>query len=590
MDTRSRRLITVIASLLAFALVGTACGAPPGRGVGSQPASMVLTLANGNHGHEMLQPFAEAVATSTGGTVTIRFEDEVHAGEPAFESAIIDDVAAGTFDLAWVAPRPWRAKGVTTFDALMAPFLVDSYALQQAVLESDLERDMLAGLEGTGLVGLGVLPGPLRRVAMAEGAFRAPDDLRGKLVGIGDSKIAAMTFEELGATTKTLPSGAILDGEDAVEQQLGSVVGNRYHKDLPHVTVDLALWPRPVILFANKARFETLSGEQQTALRGVAKQLVASTTAEVESEDASAVAVLCADAADLVVAGEDAKAALLTAVRPVYDELEKDAITASMLQRIAEMKVGIPASASVAACPGPSASPAPQTAGGFPEGTYEARLSCDELKAYWVAHPELPVEDRFPCPMVMGFTLKDNAFVENYGERWKFSFFGDHIQLGNFTLRWSWDGKQLTFSEIEGGEEGDEQAWTTKPFVKVEDPTTPDVGFPDGTYLAQISAEEMKGYWESHDVPIDLRVPCPCAREFKLSDGVWTGDDGSLWEPSFFGDKLTLTDRIGSFTVRWKFDPQLEEVTFLDVEAGGGAEERDLTNFFTVKPFDRQDP
>ena len=183
MDTRSRRLITVIASLLAVALVTTACGASPGRGVGSQPASIVLALANGNHDHVALEPFAEAVATSTGGTVTVRFEDAVHVGDAAYESAIIDDVAAGTYDLAWVAPRPWHAKGVTTFDALMAPFLVDSYALQQAVLESDLERDMLAGLDGTGLVGLGILPGPLRRVAMAEGGFRAPDDLRGKRSG-----------------------------------------------------------------------------------------------------------------------------------------------------------------------------------------------------------------------------------------------------------------------------------------------------------------------------------------------------------------------------------------------------------------------
>ncbi len=142
---------------------------------------------------------------------------------------------------------------------------------------------MLAGLEGTGLVGLGILPGPLRRVAMAEGGFRAPGDLRGKLVGIQESEIATMTFEALGATTKSHAiGGAVLGGEDAVEQQLGSVVGNRYHKDLPHVTVDLALWPRPVILFANKARFDSLSSEQQTALRGVTKQLVASTTEAVE--------------------------------------------------------------------------------------------------------------------------------------------------------------------------------------------------------------------------------------------------------------------------------------------------------------------
>jgi TRAP-type transport system periplasmic protein len=590
MDTRSGRLTTVVVSMLTVAFTVAACAAPPGRGVGSQQPSIVLSLANGNHDHEGLNAFADGVAAATGGTVTIEFEDAAHEGEAAYESAIIDDVAAGTYDLGWVAPRPWHGNGVTSFDALMAPFLVDSYALQRAVLEGDLEPEMLAGLDGTGLVGLGILPGPMRRVATAEGGFRAPGDLRGKVVGIQDSEIAALTFEALGGSTKAIPGGGALGAVDAVEQQLGSLVGNRYHEDLPHVTVDLALWPRPLILFANKARFEGLSVEQQTALRGATRQLIDSTTAAVESEDASAVTILCADGADLVVAGTGAAEALLTAVRPVYDELEKDAATAAMVKRITEMKAGIPAATSTTACPSQPASPAPQTAGGFPEGTYEARLSCDELEAYWADHPELPVEDRFPCPVVMGFTLKDNTWVENYGERWKFSFFGDHVQLGNFTLRWSWDGTQVTFSEIQGGEEGDEQAWTTQPFVKLDDPAAPVVGFPDGTYRAQISSQEMNAFWEDHDVPIDLREPCPCQHEFMLRDGVWTGGDGSLWEPSFFGDKLTLTDREGSFTLRWKFDPWLEEVTFLDVDAGGGAEETDLTTWFTAKPFDRQDP
>src|SRR5207344_2781847 len=98
------------------------------------------------------------------------------------------------------------------------------------------------------------------------------------------------------------------------------------------------------------------------------------------------------------------------------------------------------------------------------------------------------------------------------------------------------------FSEIEGGTEGDEQAWTTQPFVKLDD-ATPVVGFPDGTYRAQIAKEEMQAFWQSHDVPLSLRTPCPCEHTFSLHDGVWTGGDGSLWDTSFFGDKLTLTDR-----------------------------------------------
>ena len=589
MNTRYGRLIAVVASMLTILLTITACGAPPGRGVGSQPAPISLSLANGNDGYELLEQYADAAAAATGGTITIEVSQRVHGGEPAYESAIIDDVAAGTYDLGWAAPRPWHGKGVTSFDALMAPFLIDSYALQAAVLGSDLEQSMLAGLDSTGLVGLGILPGPLRRVATAEGGFRAPGDLRGKLVGIQDSDIAAMTFAAFGGSTKAIPGGSALGAVDAVEQQLDSIVGNRYYKDLPHVTVDLALWPRPVILFANKARFDSLSNEQQTALRGVAKTLLTSTTAALESADATALGNLCEEGADIVVAGTDVTAAFVTAVEPVYEELEKEAATASMLKRITEIKAGIPPATATTSCPSPS-SPAPQSAGGCPEGTYEARLSCDELEAYWADHPELAIKDRFPCPVVQGFTLKNNTLVENYGERWKFSFFGDHIQLGDFTLRWLWDGKQVTFSEIQGGNEGDEQAWTTQPFVKLADPTTPVVGFPDGTYRAQISADEMKAFWEDRDVPIDLRSPCPCTSEFTLRDGVWTGGDGSLWKPSFFGDKVTVADSEGSFTLRWKFDPWAEEVTILDVDAGGGAEETDLTMFFTVKPFDRQDP
>ena len=169
MDTRSGRLSTVVGSVLTIGLVVGACAAPPGRGVGSQPAPIVLSLANGNHDHEALKAFADGAAAATGGTVTIEFEDAAHEGEAAYESAIIDDVAAGTYDLGWAAPRPWHAKGVTSFDALMAPFLIDSYALQRAVLESDLEQEMLDGLDGTGLVGLGILPGPLRRVADGRG-------------------------------------------------------------------------------------------------------------------------------------------------------------------------------------------------------------------------------------------------------------------------------------------------------------------------------------------------------------------------------------------------------------------------------------
>ena len=52
--------------------------------------------------------------------------------------------------------------GVTSFQALLAPFLVDSLELERRVLESPLATRMLEGVEQAGVVGIALLAGPLR--------------------------------------------------------------------------------------------------------------------------------------------------------------------------------------------------------------------------------------------------------------------------------------------------------------------------------------------------------------------------------------------------------------------------------------------
>jgi TRAP-type C4-dicarboxylate transport system substrate-binding protein len=449
------------------------CGAQTGRGVGSQPAPVVLTLANANHDHAFLQPFAEAVSVATDGTVTIAFEDEVYKGEADAESRIVEDVVTGTFDLGWVAPRPWHDRGITAFDALMAPFLIDSYALQAAVLEGNLADEMLAGLDGTGLVGLGIAPGPLRRMATAGVPLDSPSSIAGTVVAVHDSGVARMTFEELGATTVSLSSGGALGSAEALEQQLGSILGNGYHRDLPEIALDLVVWPRPIIFFANQAAFDALTDEQRIGIRTAADQFASVALTAAQDEDTSAARDLCADGAHLTVVGEEARLAWVAAVQPVYDELAMDETTASVLERIADLKTQTAAPAATAPCDLAEASP----------------------------------------------------------------------------------------SAAPGG--------------------SSDVGFPDGTYQATISAAEIQTFWEANDTPQEWREPCPCEFEFTLEDGVWTGDDGSTWMPSFFGDRLSLADREGEFTLRWRYDPESEEVSFsvLDGEF--------LKSHFEPKPFRR---
>ena len=109
-------------------------------------------------------------------------------------------VAAGEVDLGWVGTRVFDTLDVTSFQALTAPMLVDSYDLQDAVLHSTITHRMMRGLEPVGVVGLGVVPDALRKPIGVEGPLLTPSDWRGTTFGTVPSKSQEASIKALGAT------------------------------------------------------------------------------------------------------------------------------------------------------------------------------------------------------------------------------------------------------------------------------------------------------------------------------------------------------------------------------------------------------
>ena len=85
-------------------------------------------------------------------------------------------VAAGKADLGWAGARVFDTMGVTSFQALQAPMLIDSYALEQAVVASDIPGQMLQGLDK---VGVARPRGPRRQPAQADRRQAPPARPRG---------------------------------------------------------------------------------------------------------------------------------------------------------------------------------------------------------------------------------------------------------------------------------------------------------------------------------------------------------------------------------------------------------------------------
>jgi len=381
------------------------------------------------------------------------------------------------FDLGWTSAGVWHQLGVTSFDAIVAPFLIDSYDLEEKVLASAVATDMLGGLDSMGLVGVGIQPGPLKLLSASKHPLVRPDDFVDAKVAMGPSTITVDALKALGATTMTIASGGNIEGADAVEAQLGAIIGNHYESVMKHTGVNVVMWPRPVIYFANESRFRSLSNRQQGALRLAVQQASSAALGNLHQVEDAAFAALCANGSDMAVASNADLASLRVAVQPIYDSLNQNPATASAIASIETMKAQLPARAPAHGCPGTSASalatPAGSPAtGGFPDGTYEATISAAQMRASWKRFA-IPPEWQVQCPCQLGFTLKDGVMMGG-NDRWYYSFFGDHVTIGvqgsangAFTMRWTFDGHQVTFSDMVGGDSGDRGIFLTAPFVKI---------------------------------------------------------------------------------------------------------------------------
>ena len=488
---------TAAAVLAAAAIVLAACsGAETDKAGGADEVKpRVLTMAVQSGVPDQMSAFAEEVSRLSNGTLEITFSDKWRLGEPTYEAGTIEDVKAGKVDMAWVGARAFDTLGVTSFQALLAPQLIDSYDLEAKVFEEGIPDEMLKAVDELDLVGIGVLPGPMRKVLGVSQPFVAPADFAGQVVGIQDSAVAKQTFDALGATPKPVPAEAALDGLDAYEQQLASIEGNSYDAYAKYVTSNVNLWPRPLVIVMGNDAYESLTDEQQSALRDAAESAIPSALEASRAEDEGAVAALCRRGLTFATASATDLAELRSAFAPVYADLGSDAETKSYLDAIISLKTEIAASAEA---PGCAASDSGGSASaGIPEGTYETTITRDDY-ADWGVEVEhtgvftLEFRDgvvisREPSGEV-GFDATYTLFRD------KFEAVGDNDTL---TARWVLDGTKLEFKDFGACSTGspcvplDEfnyhVVFASHPWVRAEAKPSP----LDGVYRASFTREEL---------------------------------------------------------------------------------------------------
>jgi TRAP-type C4-dicarboxylate transport system substrate-binding protein len=480
MQTRRIMGWAVAAVLAASAIPLAACsgsGSDKAGGAEKQePAVLTFASITGNIPPQ-LQVFAEEVVRRSDGTLRIEFQPEWRPGDPNAERGTIEDVKAGKVDMAWVGARVFDTLDVRSFQALLAPLLVDSYELEGRVFESGIPTTMLENVDELGVVEIGILPGPIQRLLGISNPFFQPSDFNGQVIGGLENKLSVRTFQALGATLEALPAGGSLEGLDAAAQQLGAIWANRYYRDAKYVTANVNLWPRPLVIFAGKEGFESLSPEQQDVLREAATAAVPGALAASRAEDDEARNELCRRGLAFALASESDLGALRSALEPVYAELTADPETKSHIEAITNLKTEIAASAEAPVC---TSTEPPTTASPIPDGTYETTVTGADYRKGGVSEEV----GAFPGVFRMIFDAGEWTFIgpirdgelKDEGEKGSYTVFRDQIEVEinpehRITARWSLEVKKLTFTDIDccrGNPGALAVIWASHPWVKVD--------------------------------------------------------------------------------------------------------------------------
>ena len=256
-------------------------------------------------------------------------------------------------------------------------------------------------------------------------------------ISIGDAFAEGIADGSVGGAESAFARAAFLPGD-----QLTVATGN------------VTPYPNINTLVINRDAFDALSGDQQTVLREAAGRTLDAILTGMVGE-LTAAEEFCAAGGGIVLAGDDELAALGAAAQPVLDELMRDDETATLIDRIGEIKASAPTPPTVASCERPASEEAAPTTsgnatGGFatiPSGTYTRTITRAEAEAIGVDAGFIDEVIGPDDELVNAFEFTDDGRWTQLGD---FSGTGV-LESGDFgTYTYDDEGRLVTTSESEG--------------------------------------------------------------------------------------------------------------------------------------------
>ena len=286
-------MLRFAAPVLVASLALAGCGGHDKAGGTPATGTQTIEVAMREGTPRLLTAYADAVTRMAKAPTRVEARLHWRSQEPNPEVRTIADVRSGRLEFALVAARALDTVGVDAFAPMLAPLAVDSLEAQRLVLESGLTQHALSAVGRLGVVGVTVLPGDLRHPLGITRPLLRPEDFSGAFVGVRDSALAKRTFEHLGATVGYTVGDDDFSGYDGIENDLVSLESNRADVGAASLAADLTLWPKLMVLIANRHAWERLDAQRREALSAAARVALPAAIAKLRADDSEVYGVLC---------------------------------------------------------------------------------------------------------------------------------------------------------------------------------------------------------------------------------------------------------------------------------------------------------
>lgn len=341
---------TSIRSTLAVGIVvvvggaGAALAGPPQKTGSVITLNLAATEGRGRPSTEIAEAFAARVKALSKGAVVIKIAYQsgraAQGGQTPLgvqESNLVALVRSGKAKLAIVPTRAFDFQGITSFQALQAPFLTTTEAGMDRATKGRVARQLQSGLPTLGLTGLGLVPEGLRRPFGFRRALVAPADFAGIRFIASRSKTLLPLLRLLGATPVSLNGDAmnraVAKGTVAGGDSTLALVANAALPEPGFTAGNLAFFPKIDALVGNESVLRRLTAAQRTVLRQAAAS--ARTWAMSHLTEAKGRDEYCKAGGTIVVAPASAIAALRAKAAPLLARLRSDPLTRTLLRELA---------------------------------------------------------------------------------------------------------------------------------------------------------------------------------------------------------------------------------------------------------------